>query len=110
MSKHQTSRAVGRFKEKFSCVLADVEPILGKVGTEAGRKSANFAALLQLPRSVPLAEESVSESSDTDIGEERPSDAFVGVLSSHSQIKNQFCNDLHLSARITRQSGLQRWR
>ena len=80
MSVGLTPGAADRFRERLACVLSDVGPILGKPGTDMGSKTTDYATMCQLPEFVPVEEESPSaESSDTDISEERPSDAFVGT-------------------------------
>jgi hypothetical protein len=82
MSFDRTPVAVCRFKEDLAAVLADLGINLNKPGTDTGSKAKIHDPLSQLPDSEPVTEESRSEAStETDITEERPSDAFVGTNS-----------------------------
>lgn len=82
MSFDTTLHKVENFRHDLANVLSDVGPILSRPCAGAGRKPTNYSTLHHLPDFVPVAEESASEqSSDTDISEERPSDAFVGTRS-----------------------------
>lgn len=80
----RTSDAIDHFKQKLADVLADVAPILGKQETGTfSKETSEYTTLFQLSDLAPMEEGSFSddESSATDVSAERPSDAFVGVLS-----------------------------
>lgn len=87
-----TSGAVDRFRERLADALSDVGPVLCTPGTDTSRTTADYTTRCELPDYGPVTEESVpAESSDTDISEERPSDAFVGTISPN-EVKQALSN------------------